>query len=63
MKYSNAKYFAQAFLDGEIVAVRVFVTEQAKNNWCNKQYNVFGEDVTVEVRNYKTFALLETWHA
>lgn len=63
MKASNIKYSAFAKINNEILAHRFFVTEQAKNNWCNKQYRVFGEDVEVEVYDFNTDARIERWHA
>ena len=63
MKTSNIKYSTFAKINNEICAHRFFVTEEAKNKWCNKQYRVFGEDVEVEVYDFKTDLLLERWHA
>ena len=63
MKTANIKYTANAMLNGKCVATRMFCTEQAKDNWCNKQYRRFGEDVMVIVRNLKTDAVVECWQA
>lgn len=62
MKVINMKYSAFAMLNNEIKAHRFFCSEDAKDNWCNKQYNRFGEEVTVEVYDM-SMNLIETWHA
>lgn len=59
----NIKYSAYAIVNGECIAQRFFCSEQAKDNWCNKQGRKYGEDVTVEVRNFQTDAVIEHWHA
>ena len=63
MKCNNIQYSACAVVNGEIVAHKFFVTEQAKNNWCNRQYKKVGEAVIVEVYNFETGNLIETWSA
>lgn len=63
MKTENIKFSAFAILNNEIVAHKHFVTEEAKNNWCNKQYRVHGEDVVVEVYRPFTNIRLEVWGA
>lgn len=63
MKFENIKYSAFATTDGRNFEARFFVTEKAKNNWCNKQYRKQGEGVTVKVYDFKTDKLVETWHA
>lgn len=63
MKLDNVKYSAFAILNNDIVAHRYFVTEAAKNNWCNKQYRLHGENVIVEVWEAFTDKLLERWGA
>lgn len=63
MKFENIKYSAFATIDGKNFECRFFVTEGAKNNWCNKQYRRMGEEATVKVYDFKTDKLIETWHA
>ena len=63
MYSKNVKYSAFAMIENKVVGHKFFVTENAKNNWCNKQYRVHGEDVTVEVYDFNTHKRLEIWHA
>ena len=75
MKISNIKYLANAILGGKVKATRTFCSDAAKDNWCNRQYRRFGEEVTVEVYRYSDFdkdfddfmanppRAIETWHA
>lgn len=57
----NYKYMVFVMRKNDIIAHRCFVTEEAKNNYCNKCYNRFGEDVVCDVRDFDTFETLETW--
>ena len=69
MKAKNIKYSVVALMDNQIKAHRFFCSDEAKNKWCNKQYNVFGEEVTVEVYDFNDHRdpldqkPIEVWHA
>ena len=67
MKTVNIKYAAYAIMGSIILESKFFVTEAAKNNWCNKIGRKYNGQATVEVYRYDascmTEALLETWNA
>jgi len=67
MKVRNIKYAAHVVIDGITTnRCRLFCSEEAKNNWCNKEHGKHdwqNHDVTIEVYNFQNDKLIEIWHA
>lgn len=65
MRVSNIQFFCFVYDKREpykILKSRAFVSEQAKNKWCNSQYKN-NDYIIVEVYNGLTDRLIETWSA
>lgn len=63
MKVSNILYKVEVRVGGKVIKIRHFVTEEAKNKYCNLQYSLVGENATCLVYNFNTQNLIETWAA
>lgn len=66
MKITNVKYIVDVFKGDKEIKTRYFVSEHAKDNFCNRQYKMGDPttyDVVCKVYSFETLNLIETWAA